>query len=182
MIILLQNAIDTLPTSQVVLALTMAFSMLAIVLELVRRQKLREDYAILWIATATVLIILALSPGILTWFSAMFETQSLVSMLYFGAFVFLLLVSLQFSVRLTKLTFRSKTTSQRIALLESEIDTLRKRLEDSDRARERDAREHAAEPTVEVPTPPTAGQSGASIEPAVTKALRDKATRDKKVS
>lgn len=179
MIFLLQNAIDTLPTSQVVLALTMAFSMLAIVLELVRRQKLREDYAILWIATATVLIILALSPGILTWFSAMFETQSLVSMLYFGAFVFLLLVSLQFSVRLTKLTFRSKTTSQRIALLESEIDTLRKRLEDSDRARERDARErnpgeHAAEPTVEVPTPPTAGQSGASIEPAVTKAPRDK--------
>ncbi len=165
MILLLESAIDTMPTSQVVLALTVAFSVLAIVLELVRRQKLREDYAILWIGTATALIILALSPGILTWFSSFFETQSLVSMLYFGAFVFLLLVALQFSVRLTKLTFRSKTTSQRIALLEAEIEALRERVADFEGTTEDDA-----EPTVEVPAPPIEAQ----IEASATKAPRDK--------
>jgi hypothetical protein len=143
-----------------VLALTMAFSVLAIVLELVRRKKLREEYAILWMSTSIILIVLALSPGILTWFSDFFETQSLVSMLYFGAFVFLLLVALQFSVRLTKLTFRSKTTGQRIALLEAEVESLRRQLA----ARDSQARA-SREPTLEIPTPPADGTPTPTPEP-----------------
>jgi hypothetical protein len=168
-ILLLESVIESMPTSQVVLALTVAFSMLAIVLELVRRQKLRDEYAILWIGTAIVLIVLALSPEILTWFSAFFETQSLVSMLYFGAFMFLLLVALQFSVRLTKLTFRSKTTSQRIALLEAEIEALRKQVADRG-----DTKKKPTEPTVEIPKPP--------IEIPVETQQEAEPPRDEKVS
>jgi small basic protein len=151
-VLLLETAatIDPLKTPQLVLALVVAFTMLAIVLELVRRQKLREEYSILWVSTALVLIVLALSTGVTTWLSDVFQTESLVSILYFGALVFLMLVALQFSVRLTKLTFRGKTLNQRIALLEAEIDELRSLVEEQTSAEQTSAEG----PTGTIPRPP----------------------------
>jgi Tfp pilus assembly protein PilN len=98
--------------------------------ELVRRQKLREEYAILWIATSIVLMALALNSDILGWLSDLAQAESRLSILFFGAHVFLILVALQFSVRLTKLTFRTKTMSQRMALLENELTRVTRLLEE----------------------------------------------------
>jgi len=159
--------IDPLKTPQLVLALVVAFSMLAIVLELVRRQKLREEYAFLWICTALVLITLALSTSILTWLSDLLEAQSLVSILYFGALVFLMLVALQFSVRLTKLTFRGKTVNQRIALLEAEIEELRDLVDDLKAGGSKDAKKPTETP-LEIP------RSATEIEVPKKKGPRNK--------
>jgi hypothetical protein len=112
---------DGLPTAQMVLALVLALSMFAIVLELVRRQKLREEYAILWMGTAALLMLFALYVEIPSWIAKLVGAESVSSVLFFGAHVFLMLVALQFSVRLTKLTFRNKTLSQRMALLEHQL-------------------------------------------------------------
>lgn len=118
-----------IPGEQVAVALTLAITMLVIVVELVRRKKLREEYAVLWIGTAVVLLILALDTSILGWLSTLARAQSPVSILFFGANVFLMLIALQFSVHLTKLTFRSKTLSQKVALLERQLRDLEQRLD-----------------------------------------------------
>lgn len=133
MLLLLQDLPnpEPLPTPQLVLALTLAVSMLIIVVELVRRQKLREEYAFLWIGTAIALMALALNPNILGWLGEITEAASSLSILFFGALVFLMLVALQFSVRLTKLTFRSKTLGQRLALLERQLEDLSDRLDET---------------------------------------------------
>lgn len=133
MLLLLQNPpiSEPLPTPQLVLALTLAISMLIIVVELVRRQKLREEYAFLWIGTAIVLMALALNSNILGWLGEITQAASPLSILFFGAHVFLMMVALQFSVRLTKLTFRSKTLGQRLALLERQLEDLTARVDDS---------------------------------------------------
>ena len=151
---------EPLPTPQLILALGLAVSVLVIVVELVRRQKLREEYAFLWMATAGLLMLLAIDIDILAWMAALVQAESPSSILFFGALVFLLLLALQFSVRLTKLTFRNKTLSQRVALLEQSI-------EDLSQARQRPAEQRSEpneEPAVTIPTP----ESSAEAPPAQT--------------
>ncbi|MEE2887725.1 MAG: DUF2304 family protein [Planctomycetota bacterium] len=138
-----------LPTPQLVLALALAISVLVIVVELVRRQKLREEYAFLWMGTAALLMVLAVDIDILVWLSNLVSAESPSSVLFFGALVFLLLIALQFSVRLTKLTFRNKTLSQRVALLEQSLEELSKQAKASDQESDQAPTE---EPVVPLPT------------------------------
>ena len=106
-------------------AIVLAVVMLVVVIELVRRRKLREEYAFLWIGTAVVLTVLALWTDVLAWLMQLLGAQTQASTLFFGALVFLMLVALQFSVRLTKLTFRNKALSQQVSLLRQELEELR---------------------------------------------------------
>jgi hypothetical protein len=118
---------DGLPGHQQVVAIVLAVVMLAVVLELVRKRKLREEYSLIWTMTALVLILLAWQHELLTLFQRAIGAVEPTSALFFGALVFLMCVALQFSVRLSKLTFRNRTLSQRVALLEQELDELRAR-------------------------------------------------------
>ena len=106
-------------------AIVLAVVMLVVVIELVRKRKLREEYAFLWIGTAVVLTVLALWTDVLAWLMVLLDAQTQASTLFFGALMFLMLVALQFSVRLTKLTFRNKALSQQMSLLRRELEELR---------------------------------------------------------
>lgn len=119
--------IETLPDGQKPVAYALAIAMLLVSLELVRRRKLREEYAALWIGTGVLLFLLAWQHRWLSWFQDLIAAKSPVSALFFGAFVFLMLLCLQFSVRLSKMSFRQKTLAQRLTQLE-------KALEDANRS------------------------------------------------
>jgi hypothetical protein len=127
----LSNAGADLPERQRVIAIVFAIAILLVVVELVRKRKLREEYAILWIVTASGLLLLAFELRVLYWLTELAHAEAPVSVLFFCACLFLLAVALQFSVRLSKLTWRNKDLTQRLALLEDEL----KRLH-AERARE----------------------------------------------
>ena len=131
MLSLLQGATEgssnLLPTDQKIVAVTLAIVMIAVVIELVRRHKLREEYSLLWIGTAFTLLVLALWPGLLSWFQSMIGAKLPTSALFFGALVFLMLVALQFSIRLTRLTTRNRVLVQKVALLQEQVEKLRER-------------------------------------------------------
>lgn len=114
-----------LPFHQQVVAIVLAVAILLVVIELVRKRKLREEYSILWIVTAVALLALAVEHQLLTWFQNAIGAVLPISALFFGALVFLVLVSLQYSVRLSKLTARNKTLCQKIALLERDVEQLK---------------------------------------------------------
>lgn len=114
-----------LPGHQKVIALSLAAGILVVVIELVRKRKLREEYSIIWTLTALVLMLLAWQHQLLDLFRRLIGAVEPTSALFFGALVFLMFVALQFSVRLSKLTFRNRMLSQRVALLEKEIQDLR---------------------------------------------------------
>ncbi len=127
MMIALQELLEQtkeLPAHQKVVAIVVAAAMLLVVLELVRKRKLREEYSILWIATGIVLMALALAPELLLLFMSAIGAKTAPSALFFGALVFLMLVSLLVSIRLSRLTFRSKALNQQIALQRREIEEL----------------------------------------------------------
>ena len=119
------NQLEPLPGRQRLTAIVVAIAILLLVLELVRRRKLREEYSWFWAATAMLLIVLALYEGFLVELSSWIGAASVVSTLFFGAFLFLLVLALQFSIRLSRLTHRNRTLAQRLALLEQEIERLR---------------------------------------------------------
>ncbi|HLQ38933.1 MAG TPA: DUF2304 family protein, partial [Planctomycetota bacterium] len=52
--------LEPLPARQQLVAIVLAAAVLALVVELVRRRKLREEYSWVWVLTAVLLIALAL--------------------------------------------------------------------------------------------------------------------------
>lgn len=167
---------EPLPTPQLVLAVALALGVFIIVIELVRRQKLREEYAFLWMGTSALLMVMAIDVSILAWFANLVSAESPSSILFFGALVFLMLISLQFSVRLTKLTFRNKTLSQRVALLEQSIEECLSELSELRGSQTEAGRQEldqgaetasAEEPIVTLPTPPLDAESEGYEAPTV---------------
>lgn len=95
--------------------------LLLVVIELVRRRKLREEYSMLWVVTACGIVLLAWRHDILDLVRRATGIVEPQSALFFGAFLFLISICLQFSVRLSKLTWRNRMLAQRVALLEQEL-------------------------------------------------------------
>ncbi|GEM_PF-430370 len=110
-----------LPARQKTVAVVIALGILVVILELVRRRKLREEYAALWLLTGALLLLLAWNYSLLLWLTRMVGAVMPVSTLLFLGILFLLLVSLQFSVRLSTTTRRLKELNQKLALLEEEM-------------------------------------------------------------
>lgn len=95
--------------------------MLLAVLELVRRRRFLERYALTWIGAAVILLILA------SWRSGLDKIANGLGIAYppnalflvAGAFILLLL--LNFSLAVSRLTDQSKVLAQRVAILEERL-------------------------------------------------------------
>jgi hypothetical protein len=91
------------------------------VLELVRRRRLMERYALLWLLSALVLIGLAAWRGGLEIISHAVGIIYPPNALFFVAFAFILLLLLHFSSSVSRLNDQTKLLAQRIALLEERL-------------------------------------------------------------
>ena len=101
------------------------------VVELIRRHKLREKYAILWLFSAVVLLVFSSSVKLLNKTSRLFGVYYPPSFLFLVAFIFLLFIVFHYSTVLSKESERSKTLAQKISLLEHRIKELEKKLSES---------------------------------------------------
>ncbi len=120
-----------MPIRNKIVALTFGIMMLLLIIELVRRRKLREEYSWLWLMTGGVILILSLWFGLLKWMTHLVGAITPSSTIFLFAFLFLIFISLHFSVVISKLTDRNKELAQRYALLESEWKELKRRLSTS---------------------------------------------------
>ena len=97
--------------------------------ELIRKNRLREEYAILWLFTGIVVLVFSLWPEfLLSQFFARITGLFYLTAVVIIAFLFLLLIVLHFSVVISKLTNQNKELAQRYALLELKINELKRRL------------------------------------------------------
>jgi hypothetical protein len=105
------------PRIQIV-SIIAAAGLFFIVLELVRRRRLLERYALLWLFSAAALLGLAIWRGLLEtvadWIGIAYPPNALF-VIAFGAILVLLL---HFSIAVSRLADQSKVLAQRIALLE----------------------------------------------------------------
>ena len=98
------------------------------VLELVRRRRLKEEYSLLWLATAAALIILSLSRPTLDTLASTVGIIYPPSALFLVAMIFVLFILLHYSVVLTRLTQENKENAQQLALLRFQMEQMQKAL------------------------------------------------------
>lgn len=110
--------------------LIISIGALLLVLELVRRRKLREDYSLLWLLTAISLIVLSASRPLLDKVAALLGIVTYPpAALFLVAIVFLLVILLHFSTVLSRLTRENKEIAQQMALLRWELSETRRQLD-----------------------------------------------------
>jgi hypothetical protein len=105
--------------------------LLVIVLELVRRRRLLERYALVWLASALILLALGIWKGLLGSIADAIGIFYPPTALFVIAFGFILVLLLHFSTAVSRLTDQSKVLAQRLALMEQRHHELEKRLEDA---------------------------------------------------
>lgn len=93
-------------------------ALLLIVLELVRRRRLLERYALLWLFSTIVLLVLAVWRGLLDDVAQRIGVAYPPNALFVIALFFVLVLLLHFSVAISRLSDQSKILAQRIAMLE----------------------------------------------------------------
>jgi hypothetical protein len=92
--------------------------LLLAILELVRRRRLLERYALLWLFSALVLLMLAIWRGFLEDIARVIGVAYPPNALFFIAFAFVLVLLLHFSLAVSRLTDQTKVLAQRLALME----------------------------------------------------------------
>lgn len=91
-----------------------------LVVELIRRRKLREEYALLWLSTTTGMVVLATWYGLIEWITRMIGAVAVTTTLFLFALLFLLMISVHFTTVLSRLTVQVRRMAQEIAILEAE--------------------------------------------------------------
>jgi hypothetical protein len=103
-------------------ALAVAVVLVILIVELVRRRKLREEYSWLWLALSLAMLVLALWRGFLDFVTGLIGAVLSTSTLFFFAIVFLMLITIQFSVEISSLRTQVKNLAQQLAILQSTLD------------------------------------------------------------
>lgn len=107
------------------LVIVLAGTILFFTFELIRRRKIWEKYALLWILTGVVLLICGIFPQIIYSISQLLGLAHLTTILLI-TFLFLLSIVLHFTAIITKRTEQLTKLSQQFAILVSRIDELEK--------------------------------------------------------
>lgn len=103
------------------LSIILSLGLLSIIFELVRRRKLKEKYAILWIITGVIILIMAIFQNLLIWFTHLFGIITPINALFFFGIFFIIIINLHFSLVISNLSEQIRKVAQRLVLLEGEI-------------------------------------------------------------
>ena len=119
-------------------AIAVTAALLLLVFELVRRKRLSERYAILWLLAAATLFVLAVWKGLLTSLAHDVGISYPPSALFAVAIGLITVILLHFSLAVSRLSDQNKVLAQRLGLMQ-------RRLEEVERSR---------------PAPPASGAAG----------------------
>jgi hypothetical protein len=104
-----------------VIAIVGTVAMLLTVLELVRRRRLLERYAVLWLFSASVLVLLSVWSGLLRTIANNLGFEVPANALFVAALGFVVVLLLHFSLAVSRLADQSKVLAQRLALLQHRL-------------------------------------------------------------
>jgi hypothetical protein len=119
-----------------IVTILVAALLLVGVIELVRRRRLLERYALLWLFSSVVLLGLAIWRGALDKIAEQLGVAYPPNALFIVAFGFVLWMLLHFSVAVSRLSDQAKVLAQRLALLEERMRRQENRAEEEDASEE----------------------------------------------
>jgi len=110
--------------SQQVFALIICALVFLLVFELVRRRLLREEYSVLWLLTSVLLFIVVLRYDVLLRLTDLIGAVLPTTTLFIFGILFLVIIAVQFSIRLSKMTGQLKNLAQENSLLRLKVQGL----------------------------------------------------------
>jgi hypothetical protein len=107
-----------------IVAILAAGGLFLVIFELVRRRRLMERYALLWLVSTFVLLALAAWRGLLEQVSSAIGIYYAPSALFVVALGFILVLLLHFSLVISRLADQNKVLAQRLSLMQQRLDEL----------------------------------------------------------
>ncbi len=114
--------------TQRIIAIVVSGGLLLLILELVRRKRLMERYALLWLVSTVLLLILSVWSGLLSSLASALGISYPPSALFAVAFGVVLVLLVHFSIAVSRLSDQNKVLAQRVGLLRSELHEHREHL------------------------------------------------------
>jgi len=111
-----------------IFAIALGVAVLLFVVNLVRTRKLKEEFALLWLLTAVVLVLTPLFIDYLDMVAHMLGVEYPPALIFLLAIISLLLILFQFSMRISRYSDQIKVLTQESALLRARIEELERRL------------------------------------------------------
>ena len=110
-----------------IISILICILLVAYVFELVRRKHLSEEYSMGWLVTGTLMLILSVSDDAIRWVSGLVGATLFTSTLFFFGLMFLMIICLHFSIRISALTQQLRTLTQHVGILNHEKKLLEKK-------------------------------------------------------
>ena len=104
-----------------IVAIVASSGLVLIVFELLRRRRLIERYALLWLLSSVVLLGLSVWTGLLEVISKAVGIVYPPNALFMIAFAFVLVLLLHFSIAISRLSSETKLLAQEVARLDKEM-------------------------------------------------------------
>jgi hypothetical protein len=102
---------------------------LIVVIEMLRRRRLRERHAIWWLVAGILALIIGIFPSVLEWVSDLVGIELPVNLIFFVSIAVLFFVCIQSSSELTSLEEKTRILAEETALLRIRVGALEKSLE-----------------------------------------------------
>jgi len=113
-------------TKQQIFSILVSLAVFLITIELVRKKRLREEYSLLWLSTSLLMIVLIIRYDWLLVLTKIIGAVLPTTTLFLGSIIFLMLLSVQFSMKISRLSDQIKDLVQENALLRYEFEKILK--------------------------------------------------------
>lgn len=110
-----------------VIAVIVSIAVMIIIFELIRRNRLREKYSLIWFAAGIVMIVFSLWRDLLDKTAALFGVAYAPALLFMVAMFFGFVLMVHFSVVISSMAEKIKILAQEVAILKKEIQDLKKK-------------------------------------------------------
>jgi predicted AlkP superfamily phosphohydrolase/phosphomutase len=117
-----------MPSIQALTATIFSLAQLLVTIQLVRRRKLREEHALLWLATSIIIFFLSVSPSVVRFLVNLFAVTYAPTLILALGLLFALVISLSHSVIITSLVDHNRDLAQTNAILEWRFRQLEKQI------------------------------------------------------
>ncbi len=107
---------------QQIFALIVSLTVFVFTIELVRKKRLREEYSLLWLTTSLLMIVLIIKYDWLIILTNLIGAVLPTTTLFLGSILFLVLLAVQFSIKISRLSDQVKDLVQENALLRHEFE------------------------------------------------------------
>ena len=113
---------------QRIVSLIVAVLVFVVIVDLVRRKKLLEEFSWIWLLAGITIVIVAVWGNLLSVITRVTGIIAPTSIVFFFGIVFLILINLQLSIRLSKNREEIKNIVQKISLYEHDLETVKSEL------------------------------------------------------